>query len=45
VLLTPDCGFASFANRPVASLATAELKMGAILQAARLLRKRHGQPP
>jgi 5-methyltetrahydropteroyltriglutamate--homocysteine methyltransferase len=42
VLLTPDCGFASFADRPRASAATAEAKMGAILQAARLLRKRHG---
>src|SRR5207237_6543253 len=44
VLLTPDCGFASFADRPVATAATAEAKTGAILQAARLLRKRHGGP-
>jgi 5-methyltetrahydropteroyltriglutamate--homocysteine methyltransferase len=42
VLLTPDCGFASFADRPVATAVEAEAKMGAILQAARLLRKRHG---
>jgi 5-methyltetrahydropteroyltriglutamate--homocysteine methyltransferase len=41
VLLTPDCGFAPFADRPVASAATAKAKLAAVAQAARLLRKRH----
>ena len=41
VLLTPDCGFATFADNPVASAATAEAKFAAVAQAARLLRRRH----
>jgi 5-methyltetrahydropteroyltriglutamate--homocysteine methyltransferase len=39
VLLTPDCGFATFADSPVASPAVAETKLAAIAQAAQLLRR------
>jgi len=42
VLLNPDCGFATFADSPMSSAAVAEAKLGAIVRAARLLRKRHG---
>ncbi len=42
VLLNPDCGFATFADSPVASAAVAERKLGVIVEAARVLRKRHG---
>ena len=33
VLLTPDCGFATFADNPVASARTAEAKLRAIVEA------------
>ena len=39
VLLTPDCGFATFADNPVASAQVAEAKLKAIVQAAELLRR------
>jgi 5-methyltetrahydropteroyltriglutamate--homocysteine methyltransferase len=39
VLLTPDCGFATFADNPVASARTAEAKLRVIAEAAQLLRK------
>jgi 5-methyltetrahydropteroyltriglutamate--homocysteine methyltransferase len=39
VFLTPDCGFATFADSPVTSAAVAEAKLGAIVQAARQLRR------
>lgn len=39
VLLTPDCGFATFADNPVASARTAEAKLRVIADAARLVRK------
>ncbi|MCK6448497.1 MAG: 5-methyltetrahydropteroyltriglutamate--homocysteine methyltransferase [Planctomycetes bacterium] len=42
VLLNPDCGFATFADNPLASSATAEAKLAAIAAAARELRRRHG---
>ena len=42
VLLTPDCGFATFADNPVASAAAAEGKLAAIVAAARTLRREHG---
>lgn len=42
VLLNPDCGFATFADSPVSSAAVAEAKLGAIAQAARILRTRYG---
>jgi 5-methyltetrahydropteroyltriglutamate--homocysteine methyltransferase len=42
VLLNPDCGFATFADSPVSSAAVAEGKLGAIAQAARVLRERYG---
>ncbi len=38
VLLTPDCGFATFADNPVASARTAEAKLAAIVQARDALR-------
>lgn len=41
VLLNPDCGFATFADNPVASVAVAEAKLEVIARAARLLRERH----
>jgi 5-methyltetrahydropteroyltriglutamate--homocysteine methyltransferase len=39
VLLTPDCGFATFADNPVASADIAEAKLRAIVQAAEILRR------
>jgi 5-methyltetrahydropteroyltriglutamate--homocysteine methyltransferase len=39
VLLTPDCGFATFADNPVASARVAEAKLRAIVEAAAELRK------
>ena len=33
VLLTPDCGFATFADNPVASARAAEAKLGSIVEA------------
>jgi len=44
VLLTPDCGFATFADNPVASAAIAEQKLHAIAQAAEVLRRRSCLP-
>jgi 5-methyltetrahydropteroyltriglutamate--homocysteine methyltransferase len=41
VLLNPDCGFATFADNPVASAAVAQAKLEAIAVAARRLRERH----
>ncbi|MBL8848329.1 MAG: hypothetical protein JNG89_01535 [Planctomycetaceae bacterium] len=43
VLLNPDCGFATFADRPIASAAVAEQKLAAIVQASRQLRALHGE--
>lgn len=42
VLLTPDCGFATFADNPIASARVAEAKLTVIVDAARQLRERHG---
>jgi 5-methyltetrahydropteroyltriglutamate--homocysteine methyltransferase len=39
VLLTPDCGFATFADSPVASARVAEEKLRAIAGAAEILRR------
>ena len=39
VLLTSDCGFATFADTPVASALGAEDKLRAIVQAAALVRR------
>lgn len=41
VLLNPDCGFATFADNPLASAQVAEAKLAAIVQAARVLRERY----
>lgn len=38
VLLNPDCGFATFADNPLASAAVAQAKLAALVQAARELR-------
>jgi 5-methyltetrahydropteroyltriglutamate--homocysteine methyltransferase len=42
VWLVPDCGFATFADNPVASGQVAEAKLTAIADAARVLRGRYG---
>lgn len=42
LLLTPDCGFATFADNPVSSEAIAEAKLAALVQASAILRERHG---
>ncbi len=39
VLLTPDCGFATFADNPVSSASVAEAKLLAIVEAADLVRR------
>jgi 5-methyltetrahydropteroyltriglutamate--homocysteine methyltransferase len=39
IFLNPDCGFATFSNRPVNELAVAAGKMRAIVSAARALRE------
>lgn len=41
VLLNPDCGFATFADNPVAPAAVAQAKLEAIANAAQVLRERH----
>jgi len=38
VLLTPDCGFATFADNPIASASIATEKLKSIAAAARMLR-------
>ncbi len=42
VLFTPDCGFATFADNPLASEQIAEQKLQVIATASGILRKRHG---
>ena len=42
VLLNPDCGFATFADNPVASAELARGKLAITVEAARVLRQRHG---
>ena len=42
VLFTPDCGFATFADNPLASDRIAEQKLSVIATAGGILRKRHG---
>jgi 5-methyltetrahydropteroyltriglutamate--homocysteine methyltransferase len=39
VLLTPDCGFATFADNPLATAAVAEAKLRALVEAATLVRR------
>lgn len=41
VLLNPACGFATFANNPIASTTVAEQKLAVMVRAATLLRERH----
>jgi 5-methyltetrahydropteroyltriglutamate--homocysteine methyltransferase len=41
VLLNPDCGFATFADNPVASAELARGKLAVTVAAARVLRQRH----
>jgi 5-methyltetrahydropteroyltriglutamate--homocysteine methyltransferase len=41
LLLTPDCGFATFADNPLNSDRVAEAKLAALAQAAQILRERH----
>ena len=42
VLLNPDCGFATFADNPVASAEIARRKLAVAVEASRILRARHG---
>ena len=42
VLLNPDCGFATFADNPVASAEIARGKLAVAVEASRILRARHG---
>jgi 5-methyltetrahydropteroyltriglutamate--homocysteine methyltransferase len=42
VLLNPDCGFATFADSPIAAADLAEAKLTALAEAARIVRQRHG---
>jgi 5-methyltetrahydropteroyltriglutamate--homocysteine methyltransferase len=42
VWLNPDCGFATFADNPVASAAVAERKLAAVAAAAARLREKYG---
>ena len=42
VLFTPDCGFATFADNPLASEQIAEQKLKVIASASRILQQRHG---
>ena len=42
LLLTPDCGFATFADNPIASATLAEQKLAVMKRAATMLRERHG---
>ena len=42
VLFTPDCGFATFADNPLASEQIAEQKLNVISAASSILRQRHG---
>jgi 5-methyltetrahydropteroyltriglutamate--homocysteine methyltransferase len=42
VWLNPDCGFATFADNPVASAAVAERKLAAVATAAARLREKYG---
>ena len=39
LLLTPDCGFATFADNPISSSTMAEAKLAAISEAAAILRE------
>jgi 5-methyltetrahydropteroyltriglutamate--homocysteine methyltransferase len=39
VLLTPDCGFATFADNPVTGVTAAEGKLRAVVEAAALVRQ------
>src|SRR5207302_8972220 len=39
VLFTPDCGFATFADNPVASATVAEAKLHALVTGAALVRR------
>lgn len=42
LLLTPDCGFATFSDNPLNSDRVAEAKLAALAQAAQILRERQG---
>lgn len=42
IFLNPDCGFGTFASRPMNAAPVAERKLAAIATAAHLLREKHG---
>ena len=39
VMLTPDCGFATFADNPIATAAVAKAKLRALVEGAALVRR------
>ncbi len=41
VMLNPDCGFATFADNPLASSGIAEKKLAAVVEAARIVRRKY----
>lgn len=41
IWLNPDCGFATFANRPLNPYSTIEAKLKAMVEAAKILREKH----
>jgi len=43
VLLNPDCGFATFADNPIVTAASAEATLAVLARARDLLRERHGR--
>ena len=45
LLLNPDCGFATFADSPIAAAEVAEAKLAAAASAAATLRRRFGMSP
>lgn len=45
ILLNPDCGFATFATSPLSPAELAKGKLAAIVEASRILRKRHRLEP
>jgi 5-methyltetrahydropteroyltriglutamate--homocysteine methyltransferase len=45
IFLNPDCGFGTFASRPMNAAPVAERKLAAIAAAAKTLREKHGGRP
>jgi 5-methyltetrahydropteroyltriglutamate--homocysteine methyltransferase len=45
VFLNPDCGFGTFSRRKISDEPTAVAKMQRLVEAAEILRERHGDAP